>query len=112
MARRWGFALALSVLGHLVLALGLLGELQVRHYHAATQRAPYTVDRLVRLRTSPKTPLCITEKHNPPRSPPKSTRESSTTPIWTKKPRDVLARFGLSSQSAYLIVTSFSTSSE
>ena len=34
------------------LALGLLGELQVRHYHAATQRAPYTVDRLVRLRTS------------------------------------------------------------
>ena len=38
--------------GTQLLALGLLGELQVRHYHAATQRAPYTVDRLVRWRTS------------------------------------------------------------
>jgi len=38
--------------GTQMLALGLLGELQVRHYHAATQRAPYTVDRLVRWRTS------------------------------------------------------------
>jgi hypothetical protein len=38
--------------GTQLLALGLLGELQVRHYHAAAQRAPYTVDRLVRLRTS------------------------------------------------------------
>jgi glycosyltransferase involved in cell wall biosynthesis len=38
--------------GTQLLALGLLGELQVRHYHAATQRAPYTIDRLVRLRTS------------------------------------------------------------
>jgi glycosyltransferase involved in cell wall biosynthesis len=38
--------------GTQMLALGLLGELQVRHYHASTQRAPYTIDRLVRLRTS------------------------------------------------------------
>jgi len=38
--------------GTQLLAIGLLGELQVRHYHTATQRAPYTVDRLVRLRTS------------------------------------------------------------
>jgi glycosyltransferase involved in cell wall biosynthesis len=38
--------------GTQLLALGLLGELQVRHYHTATQRAPYTIDRLVRLRTS------------------------------------------------------------
>jgi glycosyltransferase involved in cell wall biosynthesis len=38
--------------GTQLLALGLLGELQVRHYHAATQRAPYTIDRLVRLRSS------------------------------------------------------------
>jgi glycosyltransferase involved in cell wall biosynthesis len=40
------------LVGTQLLALGLLGELQVRHYHAATQRAPYTIDRLVRLRTS------------------------------------------------------------
>ena len=35
-----------------LLAIGLLGELQVRHYHTSTQRAPYTIDRLVRLRSS------------------------------------------------------------
>ncbi len=35
-----------------LLAIGLLGEVQVRHYHTATQRAPYTIDRLVRLRPS------------------------------------------------------------
>jgi hypothetical protein len=34
-----------------LLAIGLLGELQVRHYHTSTQRAPYTIDRLVRLRS-------------------------------------------------------------
>jgi hypothetical protein len=33
-----------------MLAIGLLGELQVRHYHTGSQRAPYTIDRLVRLR--------------------------------------------------------------
>jgi glycosyltransferase involved in cell wall biosynthesis len=33
-----------------MLAIGLLGELQVRHYHTSSQRAPYTIDRLVRLR--------------------------------------------------------------
>ena len=38
--------------GTQLLAIGLLGELQVRHYHTATQRAPYTVARLVRLRAS------------------------------------------------------------
>jgi glycosyltransferase involved in cell wall biosynthesis len=38
--------------GTQMLALGLLGELQVRHYHTASQRAPYSIDRLVRLRTS------------------------------------------------------------
>jgi len=42
----------LILAGIQLLAIGLLGELQVRHYHAAAQRAPYTVDRLVRLRTS------------------------------------------------------------
>jgi glycosyltransferase involved in cell wall biosynthesis len=45
-------AAVMILAGTQLLALGLLGELQVRHYHAATQRAPYTVDRLVRLRTS------------------------------------------------------------
>src|ERR1700735_2190556 len=45
-------AAVMILAGTQLLALGLLGELQVRHYHAAAQRAPYTVDRLVRLRTS------------------------------------------------------------
>jgi glycosyltransferase involved in cell wall biosynthesis len=40
----------LIVAGIQMLALGLLGELQVRYYHAAQSRAPYTIDRLVRLR--------------------------------------------------------------
>jgi hypothetical protein len=35
-----------------LLAIGLLGELQVRHYHTSTQRAPYTIDRLVRMNPS------------------------------------------------------------
>ncbi len=39
----------LIVAGIQLLALGLLGELQVRHYHTMQNRAPYTVDRLVRL---------------------------------------------------------------
>ena len=42
----------LILAGIQLLAIGLLGELQVRHYHTATQRAPYTIDRLVRLRAS------------------------------------------------------------
>ncbi|RRA47337.1 glycosyltransferase family 2 protein [Acidipila sp. EB88] len=33
-----------------MLAIGLLGELQVRHYHHSGQRSPYAIDRLVRLR--------------------------------------------------------------
>jgi len=32
-----------------LLAIGLLGELQVRHYHSSQRPAPYAVDRLVRL---------------------------------------------------------------
>jgi glycosyltransferase involved in cell wall biosynthesis len=35
-----------------MLGIGLLGELQVRHFHAAAHRAPYAVDRIVRLRPS------------------------------------------------------------
>lgn len=43
-----------------MLAIGLLGELQVRHYHTGSQRAPYTVDRLVRLR-APEEPSMLHE---------------------------------------------------
>ena len=41
-----------------MLGIGLLGELQVRHYHSTAQRAPYSVDRLVRLR-SPEEPSML-----------------------------------------------------
>jgi glycosyltransferase involved in cell wall biosynthesis len=39
----------LIVSGIQMLAIGLLGELQVRHYYTSQHPAPYTVDRLVRL---------------------------------------------------------------
>jgi glycosyltransferase involved in cell wall biosynthesis len=39
----------LIVAGIQLLAIGLLGELQVRHYHSSQRPAPYAVDRLVRL---------------------------------------------------------------
>jgi glycosyltransferase involved in cell wall biosynthesis len=39
----------LIVAGLQMVAIGLLGELQVRHFHASQQHAPYTVDRIVRL---------------------------------------------------------------
>ena len=42
-----------------MLAIGLLGELQVRHYHTSQQRAPYTIDRIVRLRTPEEPSLLI-----------------------------------------------------
>jgi glycosyltransferase involved in cell wall biosynthesis len=42
-------ASVLIVAGIQLLALGLLGELQVRHYYTSQQPASYTVDRLVRL---------------------------------------------------------------
>jgi glycosyltransferase involved in cell wall biosynthesis len=45
-------AAVMILAGTQLLAIGLLGELQVRHYHSAAQRAPYTIDRLVRLRSS------------------------------------------------------------
>src|ERR1700758_3126201 len=50
----------LILAGIQMLAIGLLGELQVRHYHTSTQRAPYTIDRLVRLR-SPEEPSLLLE---------------------------------------------------
>ncbi len=41
-----------------MIAIGLLGELQVRHYHTSSHRAPYAIDRLVRLR-SPEQPSML-----------------------------------------------------
>ncbi len=41
----------LILAGIQLLAIGLLGELQVRHYYTSQQRTPYTIDRLVRRRT-------------------------------------------------------------
>ncbi|HEY3703955.1 MAG TPA: glycosyltransferase family 2 protein [Terracidiphilus sp.] len=40
----------LILAGVQLLALGLLGELQVRHYYSSQNNTPYAVDRLVRLR--------------------------------------------------------------
>jgi len=45
-------ASVLIVAGVQLLALGLLGELQVRHYYSSQRPASYTVDRLVRLVSS------------------------------------------------------------
>jgi hypothetical protein len=53
-------AAVLIVAGIQMLAIGLLGELQVRHYHTSSQRAPYTIDRLVRLR-APEEPSLLSE---------------------------------------------------
>jgi glycosyltransferase involved in cell wall biosynthesis len=45
-------ASVLIVSGIQLLAIGLLGELQVRHYYSDQHPTPYTVDRLVRLATA------------------------------------------------------------
>jgi glycosyltransferase involved in cell wall biosynthesis len=45
-------AAVLILAGIQMLGIGLLGELQVRHFHTPTQRAPYAIDRIVRLRSS------------------------------------------------------------
>lgn len=42
----------LILAGIQMLGIGLLGELQVRHYHTAAHRAPYAIDRILRLRSS------------------------------------------------------------
>ena len=42
------FAAVLFLAGLNLLAVGLLGEMQVRHYHEPTRRAPYSVDRILR----------------------------------------------------------------
>jgi glycosyltransferase involved in cell wall biosynthesis len=42
----------LILAGIQMLGIGLLGELQVRHYHTSNHRAPYAVDRILRLSSS------------------------------------------------------------
>jgi glycosyltransferase involved in cell wall biosynthesis len=51
----------LIVAGIQMLAIGLLGELQVRHYYAAQSHAPYTIERLVRLRV-PHEPSMLSDR--------------------------------------------------
>ncbi len=51
----------LMLAGIQLLALGLLGELQVRHFYSTQQNSPYTVDRLVRLR-SPEEPGILSDR--------------------------------------------------
>ncbi|HET9741196.1 MAG TPA: glycosyltransferase family 2 protein [Terriglobales bacterium] len=45
------FAAVLIVAGVQLLALGLLGEMQVRHYHEPSRHTPYSVDRVLRSQT-------------------------------------------------------------
>jgi glycosyltransferase involved in cell wall biosynthesis len=40
----------LILAGIQMMGIGLLGELQVRHYHTSDRRAPYAVDRIIRAR--------------------------------------------------------------
>jgi len=47
----------LILAGIQMLAIGLLGELQVRHFHTSQSPAPYTVERIVRLR-APESRAC------------------------------------------------------
>ena len=42
----------LIVAGIQLLAIGLLGELQVRHYHTSQHRAPYAIAHMVRLQAT------------------------------------------------------------
>jgi glycosyltransferase involved in cell wall biosynthesis len=44
------FAAVLMLAGIQVLGLGLLGEMQVRHYHERSSQGPYSVDRVLRAR--------------------------------------------------------------
>ena len=53
----------LILAGIQMLAIGLLGELQVRHYYTSQQRAPYAIDRLVRLR-APEEPSMLSDRHD------------------------------------------------
>ena len=45
-----------------LLAIGLLGELQVRHYYTGQQLTPYAIDRIVRLR-APEEPSILSDRN-------------------------------------------------
>jgi hypothetical protein len=49
------FSAVLLLAGLNMLAVGLLGEMQVRHYHEPAQRAPYSVDRILRAQSEEST---------------------------------------------------------
>jgi glycosyltransferase involved in cell wall biosynthesis len=49
------FAAVLLLAGFNLLAIGLLGEMQVRHYHEPSRRAPYSVERLLRAQSEEST---------------------------------------------------------
>jgi hypothetical protein len=49
------FAAVLLLAGLNLLAVGLLGEMQVRHYHEPSRRAPYSVERLLRAQSEEST---------------------------------------------------------
>jgi glycosyltransferase involved in cell wall biosynthesis len=49
------FAAVLIIAGVQLLALGLLGEMHVRHYHQAVRHASYSVDRVLRARNEQST---------------------------------------------------------
>ena len=51
------FAAVLIVAGFQLLALGLLGEMQVRHFHEPERRVPYSVDRVLRIQKNEETPI-------------------------------------------------------
>ncbi|UWZ83757.1 glycosyltransferase family 2 protein [Occallatibacter riparius] len=51
----------LILAGVQLLALGLLGELQVRHYYSSQHNTPYAIDRLVRLR-APEEPSILSDR--------------------------------------------------
>ena len=53
----------LIVAGIQMLAIGLLGELQVRHYYTNQQRTPYAIDRVVRLRM-PEEPSILSDRQD------------------------------------------------
>jgi len=55
-------AAVMIVAGIQMLAIGLLGELQVRHYYTNQQRTPYAIDRIVRLRT-PEEPSILSDRN-------------------------------------------------
>jgi glycosyltransferase involved in cell wall biosynthesis len=49
------FSMVLLLAGLNMLAVGLLGEMQVRHFHEPAQRAPYSVDRVLRAQSEEST---------------------------------------------------------